>query len=722
MADTAFTSTRRGFLKSGGSAALVIGFALPLSNKVQAAAAAAASQQSNTFAPNAWLRITPDNRITVVCGSAEMGQGVLTSIPMLVAEELDADWKLVGVEQAPAHAAYNNPMFGMQATGGSTTIRAHWTPVRQAGAAAREMLVAAAAELWKVDASHLRTERSFVINTLNKKKLAYGALVEAAAKQAVPTTPTLKSSADFKILGKPTARLDTPAKVNGQAKFGIDAHIEGMLVAVMARAPFPEAKIKSMDEAKAREVKGVRKIITIPHGVAVLADGYWSAKQGRDALAVQWDLGDKAQLNSAKVSELLNDAANSAGAIAADKGNVKDAAANASSQHSASYEVPYLAHACMEPLNCLAWVKGDEVTIWAGTQSQGPSQGILSQVAQVTPAKVKVNTMLLGGGFGRRFAPDFTIDATLLSKLSGSPVKLIYTREDDMAAAYYRPAALVKFEAALDEQGRPSMLRADVASPSIMAGSGFMKLPESGVDSQAVEGLADHLYDIPHQRIAYGRAEPGPQVWFWRSVGHSQNAFFIESFVDELAAAAKADPLQYRLQLLDKHPRAKAVLQAAAAKAGWGQPLPAGVKRGIALAESFGSLVAEVAEVSVAADGTPKVHRVVAAVDCGQTVNPQTIARQIEGAIVYGLTAALYGQITLKDGRVEQSNFHDYPVLRMNEMPKVEVHIIPSMAAPGGIGEPGTPPIAPAVTNAIFAATGVRIRKLPIETALLKKA
>lgn len=720
MADTAFTSTRRGFLKSGGSAALVIGFALPLSHKVQAAAAA--NQQSNTFAPNAWLRITPDNRITVVCGSAEMGQGVLTSIPMLVAEELDADWKLVSVEQAPANAAYNNPMFGMQATGGSTTIRAHWTPVRQAGAAAREMLVAAAAELWKVDASHLRTERSFVINTLNKKKLAYGALVEAAALQAVPATPTLKSSADFKILGKPTARLDTPAKVNGQAKFGIDAHIEGMLVAVMARAPFPEAKIKSMDEAKAREVKGVRKIITIPHGVAVLADGYWAAKQGRDALAVQWDLGDKAQLNSAKISELLNDAANSAGAMAADKGNVKDAAANASSQHSASYEVPYLAHACMEPLNCLAWVKGDEVTIWAGTQSQGPSQGILSQVAQVTPAKVKVNTMLLGGGFGRRFAPDFTIDATLLSKLSGSPVKLIYTREDDMAAAYYRPAALVKFEAALDEKGRPSMLRADVASPSIMAGSGFMKLPESGVDSQAVEGLVDHLYDIPHQRIAYGRAEPGPQVWFWRSVGHSQNAFFIESFVDELAAAAKADPLQYRLQLLDKHPRAKAVLQAAASKAGWGQPLPAGVKRGIALAESFGSLVAEVAEVSVAADGTPKVHRVVAAVDCGQTVNPQTIARQIEGAIVYGLTAALYGQITLKDGRVEQSNFHDYPVLRMNEMPKVEVHIIPSMAAPGGIGEPGTPPIAPAVTNAIFAATGVRIRKLPIETALLKKA
>ncbi|MDC8785345.1 xanthine dehydrogenase family protein molybdopterin-binding subunit [Roseateles koreensis] len=721
---TASGPSRRGFLKSGAGSALVIGFTLPLgaglANKAQAASPIAAP--SNTFAPNAWLRITPDNHITVICGSAEMGQGVLTAIPMLVAEELDADWKLVSVEQAPADKAYNNPLFGMQATGGSTTVRAHWTPVRQAGAAAREMLLAAAADLWKTDVSHLRTERSHVIAPGGKKKIAYGALVEAAARQSVPATPTLKSSADFKILGKPTARLDTPAKVNGQAKFGLDAHIDGMLVAVMARAPFGDTKVKSMDEAAAKAIKGVKKVIAIPNGVAVLAEGYWAAKKGRDALNVQWEMGERAQLNSAKVSDMLNDAANNASAVAVDSGNLKDAAANSAQQLSAQYEVPYLAHACMEPLNCLAWVKGDEVTIWAGTQSQGPAQGILSQVAQVTPAKVKVNTLLLGGGFGRRFAPDFTIDATLLSKLSGSPVKLIYTREDDMAAGFYRPAALVKFEGALDDKGALTLLRAHVAGPSIMAGSGFMKLPDNGVDTMAAEGLADHLYDIANQRIAYGRTEPGPQVWFWRSVGHSQNAFFIESFIDEMAAAAKADPLQFRLQMLDKHPRAKAVLQAAATQAGWGQPLPAGVKRGIALAESFGSFVAEVAEVSVGADGAPKVHRVVAAVDCGQTVNPQTIARQIEGAIVFGLTAALYGQVTLKDGRVEQSNFHDYPVLRMNEMPKVEVHIIPSMAAPGGIGEPGTPPIAPAVTNAIYAATGVRIRKLPIDTGLLKKA
>jgi isoquinoline 1-oxidoreductase beta subunit len=723
MDSTLQHSTRRGFLKTSAGSALLIGFALPAVSGF-AAKRAEAQSNSNTFAPNAWLRITPDNKVTVICGSAEMGQGVLTAIPMLMAEELDADWKLIAVEQAPVDAAYNNPMFGMQATGGSTTVRAHWEPVRLAGAAAREMLVAAAAAQWKLEPAQLRTERSFVLGP-GGKKIAYGALVADAAKQPVPAKPVLKQAKDFKILGKPTRRLDTPPKVNGTAKFGIDAQVDGMLVAVMARAPIAGAKPKAMNEAQARAVRGVQKIITIPGGVAVLADGYWAAKKGRDALDVQWDLGAHADLSSAKVASLLAEGAANAGAVAVDAGNLKDATATAERTLSASYEVPYLAHACMEPLNCLAWVQkapgGDEVTLWAGTQSQGPAQGILAQVAEATPAKVKINTLLLGGGFGRRFAPDFVIDATLLSKLSGSPVKLIYTREDDMAAGYYRPASLVRFEGALDAKGQPTALRADIASPSIMAASGFMKIPENGVDAMAVEGLADHPYEIANQRIAYGRAEPGPQVWFWRSVGHSQNAFFIESFIDEMAAAAKADPLQFRLALLGKHPRHRAVLQAAADKAGWGKPLPAGVKRGIAVAESFGSYVAEVAEVSVGADGTPKVHRVVAAVDCGQTVNPQTIARQIEGAICYGLSAALYGRISFKDGKVEQGNFNDYPVVRMNEMPKVEVVILPSLEAPGGIGEPGTPPIAPAVTNAIFAATGVRVRSLPIDTAALKK-
>ena len=713
--DATLTTSRRGFLKSGAGAALTIGFALPTtgwSARLEAATPA-------VFAPNAWLRLTADGTVTVLCGSAEMGQGVLTAIPMLLAEELDADWKRVRVQQAPVDQAYNNPMFGMQATGGSTTVRAHWEPLRKAGAAAREMLVAAAAAQWKVPAAECRTEAGQVIHE-SGKKLAYGALVPAAMKLAVPAEPTLKDPKDFRILGKRTRRLDTPAKLDGSARYGIDAQLPGLLVAVMARAPQPGAKPAKVDDAKAKAVKGVQQIITIPHGVAVLAEGYWAAKKGRDALAIDWDLGAAKDLSTAKVSDMLAGGASQADAIALDAGNVKDAAANSASTLDATYEAPYLAHACMEPMNCTAWVRGDTVEIWAGTQSQGPNQGILSQVASVTPAKVKINTMLLGGGFGRRFAPDFTIDATLLSKISGKPVKLIYSREDDMAAGFYRPASVAKFEAALDAKGQPTMLKCGVGSPSIMAASGFMKIPENGVDSFAMEGIADHPYDIANQRLAYGRSEPGPQVWFWRSVGHSQNIFFIESFIDELAAAAKADPFEYRRALLGKQPRYKGVLELAAQKAGWGSPLPKGVFRGIAVAQSFGSYVAEVAEVSVAADGTPRVHRVVAAVDCGMTVNPQTIERQIEGAIVYGLSAALYGRIGFKDGRVEQGNFNDYPVLRMNEMPKVEVHIVQSSEKPGGIGEPGTPPIAPAVANAIFAATGKRLRHLPFDTAQLK--
>lgn len=706
------TATRRGFLQTGG--ALVVGFALPAGGRAATAAAKATPL-------SAYVRIGSDNRVTVVCGSAEMGQGVLTAIPMLLAEELDADWRLVSVEQSPVDKAYNNPMFGMQATGGSTTVRAHWTPMRQAGAAARQMLVAAAAAQWQVDPSKLATDKGFVTGP-GGKRASYGSLVEAAAKLPVPEKPELKDAKAFKILGKPTKRLDTPSKTNGTAKFGIDAQVPGMLVAVMARAPARGAKPKAVDEAKAKAVKGVQQVITLDSGVAVLATGYWAAKKGRDALALEWNLPAEARINTAAVMDLLDEGARERGAVAVDQGNVRDAAAGAAKVIEARYDAPYLAHACMEPMNCTAWVRGDEVEIWAGTQSQGPAQGILSQVAQVTPAKVKVNTMMLGGGFGRRFAPDFTIDATLLSKISGKPVKLVYSREDDTAAQFYRPASVARFEGAVDDKGRLTMLTAGVGSPSIMAASGFMKIPDNGVDTFALEGLADHPYDIPHQRITYGRREPGPQVWFWRSVGHSQNSFFSEGFIDELAVAAKADPFEFRRAMLAKSPRHKAVLELAAQKAGWGSPLPAGVGRGIAVASSFGSYVAEVAEVSVEADGTPRVHRVVAAVDCGMTVNPLTIVRQVESAIVYGLSAALYGKITHKDGIVEQGNFNTYPVLRINQMPKVEVHILPSTEAPGGIGEPGTPPLAPAVVNAIFAVTGKRLRSLPIDPAALRKA
>lgn len=710
--------TRRGFLKSSGAAALVVGFALPVAARARSNPA---PQDGQVFAPNAYLRVTPDNKVRVISGSIEMGQGVFTAIPMLLAEELDADWSTVSVELAPTDPAYNNPVFGMQATGGSTSVRGHWLPLRKAGAAAREVLVAAAAAQWKLDPASLRTDKGFVIGP-GGRRASYGSLVSLASTLPVPKEPRLKDSKQFRLLGKPLKRLDTRAKVDGSARYGIDARVEGMLVAVMARAPIPGAKPVRVQDSAALAVKGVQQVLTIPSGVAVLATGYWAARKGRDALAITWDLGEHASLSSAKVSTMLADGAARAESVALETGNPMLAATPDSVTLQAQYEAPYLAHACMEPMNCTASVKGDEVEIWAGTQSQGPAQGILSQVAQVASGKVKVNALMLGGGFGRRFAPDFVIDATLLSKLSGKPVKLIYAREDDMAAGFYRPPSVARFEVTLDSQGSPTVLKAGIGSPSIMAATGFMTIPADGVDRLAMEGVIDHPYDIPHQRLAYGRREPGPQVWFWRSVGHSQNVFFMEGLIDEMAAAARQDPFEFRRRLLARSPRHKAVLEAAAQKAGWGQPLPAGMARGIAVALSFGSYVAEVAEVSVAADGTPRVHRVVAAVDCGMVVNPEIIRHQIEGSIAMGLSAALHEQITFKDGRPQQANFNTYPLLRIGEMPKVEVHILPSTEDPGGIGEPGTPPLAPAVVNAIFAATGKRLRSLPISTEALKRS
>ena len=705
--------SRRDFLKGSALAGggLVLGFTLPGAARLAQAAAA--------FSPNAYLRIGADSRVLVICGLSEMGQGVHTAIPMLVAEELDADWSKVSVTQAPADPAFNNPIFGMQATGGSTSVRGHWEPMRKAGAAARAMLVAAAAARWKADPADCRTENATVVHK-SGKKLSYGQLAHAAGKLPVPKDVKLKNPKEFRILGTAAKRLDTPAKINGSAKFGLDVRLPGMLTAVMARPPVPGGKLVSVDDSKAKAIAGVRQVVQIPSGVAVLADGYWAAKQGRDALQIKWDDGANANLSSVRVSAMLAEGAAKGGAVARNEGNVADAVA--STQLAATYEAPYLAHACMEPMNATVWVKPGEIEVWAGTQSQGPSQGILGQVAGVAPGKVKVNTMYLGGGFGRRFAPDFTIDATLLSKISGKPVKLVYTREDDMKAYFYRPASVTRFAGGLDQNGNAVSFAAYVASPSIMEASGFMKIPASGVDDMAVEGIKDCPYDFPNLRVEYARREPGVQVWFWRSVGHSQNLFFIESFIDEMAAAAHKDPYEFRRALLGKQPRYKGVLELAAQKADWGKPLPPGVHRGIAVAQSFGSYVAEVAEVSVGKDGKVKVHRVVGAVDCGMTVNPEIVRRQIESAIVYGLSAALYGKITFANGQVEQSNFHDYPVLRIDEMPKVEVHIADSKEAPGGIGEPGLPPLAPALANAIFAATGKRVRALPIDTGQLKQA
>jgi isoquinoline 1-oxidoreductase beta subunit len=709
MSNTAST-TRRDFLKGSAAAtgALVIGFTLPISSRFAQAAAAASA--ASGFTPNAFLRIAADGRVTVVCGLSEMGQGVHMGIATLLAEELDADWKSVRLEQAPVDKAYNNPIFGMQATGGSTSIRGHYEPMRKAGAAAREMLVAAAAAQWGVDAAACRTQDGRVIGP-GDRSAGYGELAAAAAKLPVPQNPTLKDPKDFRIIGKGLTRIDAPAKVNGSAGFGIDVKLPGLLTAVMVHAPVPGAKVVSVDDKAAKAMPGVRQVLQIPQGVAVLAEGYWPALKGRDALVVQWDDGPLGALSSADISRQLTDATTQPGAIARSEG---DANAVAAKTVTAVYEAPYLAHACMEPMNCTAWVRAGDAEVWAPTQGPGPLQGIVAQLTGLPPEKVQVHTTYLGGGFGRRFAADFVIAATLISKAAGAPVKLVYTREDDMRAWFYRPAAVARFTAGLDSAGNPVSFTARVASPALSVAAGFTQDLPKGIDEFAIEGIGDMHYAFPHLRVEYNRAEPGIPLWFWRSVGHSQNVYFIEAFIDEVAAAAGKDPVEFRRGLLSKQPRMLGVLNLAAQKAGWGLPLPAGVHRGVAITNCFGSYVAQVAEVSMAANGRPRVHRVVAAVDCGRTVNPDVIHRQVEGSIVYGLSAALHEKITFKNGRVEQSNFSDYPMLRMNEMPKVEVHIVPSNEAPGGIGEPGLPPATPAVVNAIFAATGKPVRTLPI--------
>lgn len=712
MSTNDFTASRRDFLKGSAAAtgALVIGFTLPALARLTDASAAATAGASGSFAPNAFLRIAANGEITILSGLSEMGQGAHTGIASLIAEELDADWKSIRFEQAPADAAYVNPALGMQATGGSTSIRGNYLPMRKAGAAAREMLVTAAAAQWGVDAATCRTEAGRV-HGAGGRSLGYGELVEAAAKVPVPKDPPLKDPKDFRLLGKTALRLDTPAKVDGSAQFGMDVKLPGLLTAVMAHAPVPGAKVVSFDDTAAKAVAGVRRIVQIPQGVAVLADGYWPARKGRDALVVRWDDGPLGGLSSEAITKSLTDATTKPGSVARNEGDVS---APVAKSVDAVYEAPYLAHACMEPMNCTAWVRADAAEVWAPTQAPGPHQDVVAQLTGLPPEKVRVHTTYLGGGFGRRFAGDYIVAATSIARAAGVPVKLVYTREDDTRAWFFRPASVTRFTAGLDADGNPVSLTARVATPAVMIAAGFATELPNGIDEPAVEGISDCPYAFANLRVEYVRTEPGVPVWFWRSVGHSQNAYFLESFIDELAAAAGKDPVAFRRSLLGKQPRLRGVLDLVAEKSGWGSPLPPGVHRGVAVASSFGSFVAEVAEVSVDAQGKPRVHRVVAAVDCGATVNPEIVRRQVEGGIAYGLSAALLGKITFANGRVQQSNFDDYPMLRITDMPKVDVHIVPSAEAPGGIGEPGLPPAAPAVVNAIFAATGKRLRKLPV--------
>ncbi len=670
---------RRDFLQVTGTigAGLVIGFRIPNRRGVA------------PFAPNAWLRIGTDDSVLVIVDRSEMGQGVTTSLPMLLAEELEADWTKIRFEFAPADKAYINQLFGMQGTGGSSSVRAAWKPLREAGARARSILIAAAAQTWGVEPASCRAEAGAVIHAATSRRLTYGALAQRAAALPVPADVQLKDPKDWRLAGTPTKRLDTRFKVNGTAQFGIDVRVPGMLTAVVARSPVFGGKVGSFDATAAKAIPGVRHVVQISSGVAVVGDGYWPAKQGRDALKVSWDEGPVAQVSSASISSLFAQRATQDGAVARHDGDAVAALAGAAQRVEAVYEMPFLAHATMEPMNCTAHVRADGVDIWAPTQFQTGAQMIGAQIGGTAAEKVAVHTTYLGGGFGRRFELDFIIEALETSKAAGAPVKVIWSREDDIQHAQYRPANYHQLRAGLDAAGQPVAWTHRIVAPSIMARM-FPQTVKNGLDGEAVEGGVGLPYAIPNVHVDYQLTDTGIPVGFWRSVNNSFNGFAVEGFIDELAAAAKQDPYEYRRALLANAPRDLGVLELAASKAGWGTPLPAGRARGIAVYKSFESFAAEVAEVSVSPEGDVRVHRVVCAIDCGMHVNPSTIEAQMQSGIVYGLTAALKGAIDIEGGRVVQSNFHDYQMLRLAEMPVVEVYIVPSNNEPGGVGEPGS--------------------------------
>jgi len=718
--------SRREFLKKSAAAggALFIGFHLPSG----VGKALAAVKQPQAFAPNAFIRVGADDVVTILCNKSEMGQGVYTALPMIAADEMDADWSRVRVEAAPATPAYFHTTFGIQVTGGSTSVSTSYEQLRKAGATARALLIAAAAETWKVDPTSCRAERGHVIHDGTGRRLSFGQLASRAATLTPPSDVTLKNPKDFTLIGRPIRRLDSRAKVTGQAQFGIDVKVPGMLTAVIARPPVFGGTATRVNADNAKAIPGVKQVVQIDTGIAVLAEGFWPAKLGRDALEIVWDHGPLAALDTetqGKVYAELGKLEGSAAAVAVARGDIVSGFAKADTKLNAVYELPYLAHATMEPLNCVAHVKPESVEIWTGTQMQTTDQAAAAQIAGVKPEQVVIHTMFLGGGFGRRANPaaDFVKEAVKVSKAAGLPVKVVWTREDDMRGGYYRPRTYNVIRAGLDARGMPVAWQHRIVGQSIIKGTPFEPvLMKAELDLTQVEGSADMHYEVPNFLVDYKIAPGGVPVLWWRSVGHSFTAFVKECFLDECAAVAKQDPVAYRRLLLLNHPRVRGVMDLAAEKGGWGRLLPPGYGMGVAVHESFGSLVAQVAEVSVTKAGEVTVHRVVCAVDCGPVVNPDTVRAQMESGIVFGLSAALYGEITFKDGRVQQSNFHDYPILRMDAMPKIEVFIVDSTAPMGGVGEPGTPPIAPAVANAIFAATGKRIRKLPIDPNDIKSA
>jgi isoquinoline 1-oxidoreductase subunit beta len=703
---------RRGFLKTGvaGAAGLAIGFYLPGRFEALAATPAGAAPASL----NAWMLISPDDTVKIMIDKSEMGQGILTALCMIAAEELDCDWKKIRTEFAPAAKEYFNPAFGMQGTGGSSSVRSSWDPMRKAGAAAREMLLQAAAQQWSVEKSACRTENGVIYHDASKRKLTYGSVAAAAAMIPVPQDVPLKDPKQYRIVGKPTKRLDTPDKVDGRAEFGLDVKRPEMLYAVVARCPVFGGKVASFDATKAKAVPGVKTVVEISRGIAVVADNTWAAMQGRRALDVKWDEGPNANASSENISKLFADQMGQPAAEARKEGDAASALSGATQKIEAVYEVPYLAHATMEPINCTADVRADRVDVWAPTQFQTMAQGTAAKICGLKPENAFIHTTYLGGGFGRKAGTDFVIEAVETSKAIGHPVKVTWSREDDTQHDYYRPASYAKMAGGIGADGWPVAWTTRVACSSIME-AWFPGSTKNNLDPTSVEGVSDLPYSIPNIHVDYVRTEPGIPVGFWRSVGASQNGFFSECFMDELASAGKKDPYEFRRHLLDKAPRHLGVLELAAQKAGWDKPLPAGRYRGIAVLEAFQSYAAQVVEISVDRKArSVKVHRVVCAVDVGRVVNPTNIVMQSESAIVYGLSSALYGEITISGGRVTQTNFNNYRVLRADAMPAVEVYIVPSEEKPTGAGELAVPPVVPALCNAIFAATGKRIRRLPI--------
>jgi len=706
--------TRRTFLQ----ASLVVGGALSVGFHVPSVNAAASAGGKALFAPNAFIRIDSSGKITLIMPQVEMGQGIYTAVAMILAEELDAAFEHVVVEAAPPNdKLYANPTFGLQVTGNSNSVRAFWMPLRKAAAGARAMLVQAAAQIWKVDAAGIRTDSSTAIHDTSGRRLGFAALIDRANGLTAPQNPTLKDPKDFKLIGKPLKRLDTPDKVNGKVVYSIDVMPPGVRFATLAACPVFGGKVGSVDDSKAKSLPGVRQVVVLDDLVAVVGDHMWAAKQGLAALNVAWNEGANAAVSSADVWKQIREASLKEGAVA----NTQGDAAKGLSQgelHEAVYEMPFLAHATLEPLNCTVHVTPTSCEVWVGIQVLSRAQAVAAKVTGLPLDKVTVHNQLIGGGFGRRLEVDFIEKAVRVAKQVDGPVKVVYTREEDIQHDIYRPVYLDRMSASLSN-GRIVGWKHRITGSAVIA----RWLPpafQKGIDIDAIDSAADLPYDIPNLRVEYVRDEP-PAVptGFWRGVGPNNNVFAIETFIDELAKKSNRDPVAFRRDHLGKAPRLRAALDLAAEKAGWGSPLPARTGRGVGVQVAFGSFIATVTQAQVDEYGAVRVQRIVMAVDTGIIVNPDTVAAQLQGGMVFGLTAALYGDISIKKGRVQQSNFHDYRMLRINEMPQIEVHIIKSGEAPGGIGEAGTTAAAAALGNALFAATGIRLRRLPIDRDVL---